>query len=77
MNNALWQKGSKQICVDTIKLCKAKWQKKIKVFTGHRYTPILVPSALQLHARVVMMMMIKPLFKCHKILAHYSTNWGH
>ena len=25
----------------------------------------------------VMMMMMKPLFKCHKILVHYSTNWGH
>ena len=23
------------------------------------------------------MMMMKPLFKCHKILVHYSTNWGH
>ena len=22
-------------------------------------------------------MMMKPLFKCHKILVHYSTNWGH
>ena len=21
--------------------------------------------------------MMKPLFKCHKILVHYSTNWGH
>ena len=19
----------------------------------------------------------EPLFKCHKILVHYSTNWGH
>ena len=24
-----------------------------------------------------MMMMMKPLFKCHNILVHYSTNWGH
>ena len=27
--------------------------------------------------KMMMMMMMKPLFKCHKILVHYSTNWGH
>ena len=26
---------------------------------------------------MMMMMMMKPFFKCHKILVHYSTNWGH
>ena len=25
---------------------------------------------------MMMMMMMKPLFKCHKILVHYSNNWG-
>ena len=26
---------------------------------------------------LTLMMMMKPLFKCHKILVHYNTNWGH
>ena len=25
----------------------------------------------------MMMMMMIPSFKCHKVLVHYSTNWGH
>jgi len=29
------------------------------------------------NSRMTMIMMMKPLFKCHKILVHYSTNWGH
>ena len=34
-------------------------------------------AAKKTYLSMMMMMMMKLLFKCHKILVHYSTNWGH
>ena len=47
-------------------------------FIAHAWLTLLLDYSWLLYSGTQeWMMMMKPLFKCHKILVHYSTNWGH